>query len=575
MIRWTLWILFFMVSEVVSSTETKDFNVGRAFAHCTKLTRGNYDIWLTGLISTLVGITGYTTLKSVQRFFEFFEKDGSGKEDELQVKFQAYIAALPKVPITPAKTKIEIVDTGTSSSDDEDWDLINELMYTIIHTTLDASKEIQLAKTATMAKYRKKGVVLMKYIHDRYGPGGASRQTAKKLKIQEEKQSDEETGEEFCDRLIQDNASLTTPIDGTMMCSIFIKGLNDPDLQKYLLGEQLKSNITELEEMKDKCDEYEVQHGILTHGVSGMYAGIGGARGRGRGGRALGRGRGRGRSDEVRKCLFCGIPYHYWRACRLLNRAKRHSNTTSEQHAQMDRRRDELLRQCPPDFRQQINEFLREQGTVPQIEAQIAQPKSQAQLEFPNIDGRLAEVCMEVVETDNAPTLEQSKKLGTTYDMNAVVMNKLWKLFLAVLAFFMSCSGMILMVSLCVQFGGTSAQQAVAFEDNVETVVAKNISLPSYAKLQQSSSMGEIDKDALIAMPLYNKSAGVPWDTCAGINMFNSTAPFYKWDKHETRYKIHGATASDYSKGSGRVLIGFCDDDCVGWFLHPLVGSGA
>ena len=48
-------MLCIMAAEAGSD---KEFNVGRAFAHCTKLYNGNYDIWYTGLVSTLAGITG-------------------------------------------------------------------------------------------------------------------------------------------------------------------------------------------------------------------------------------------------------------------------------------------------------------------------------------------------------------------------------------------------------------------------------------------------------------------------------------------------------------------------------------
>ena len=42
----------------------------------------------------------------------------------------------------------------------------------------------------------------------------------------------------------------------------------------------------------------------------------------------------------------------------------------------MDRRRDELLRNCTPDFRRQIDDYLSEQqGGGQQVHAQLAQPQ--------------------------------------------------------------------------------------------------------------------------------------------------------------------------------------------------------
>ena len=79
-------MVFIMVVEVVFSAETKEFNVGRAFAHCTKLSKANYDIWLTGLISTIVGITGMKSLRDVRKFFEYFEDSRKGGKKEAQIE---------------------------------------------------------------------------------------------------------------------------------------------------------------------------------------------------------------------------------------------------------------------------------------------------------------------------------------------------------------------------------------------------------------------------------------------------------------------------------------------------------
>ena len=469
-VLWLL-VLLFMVAEEVSAGDpvsTKEFNVGRAFAHCTKLTKDNYDLWLTGLISTMVGITGMKAMKTVLAFFEYFEQHGGKGEKEIEDGLKALIAASVA------------------------YDEVVTLMYIIIQTTIDAEKEPQLAKTATMMKYRGKGIAFMKYIFDRIGPGSISRQTAKKLRLQEEKQQDSETGEQFCDRLIHENSSLTTPIDGTMMCSIFIKGLSDMELKKYLLGEQLKNNITDLDLLKDKCDEYEVQSEILHSGVDGFYAGVRGGRagrGRGRSGRGDNGGRG-GRGN----CLFCNMPYHYWRACRLLNRARRHPNTTAEQHAAMDRKRDELLAKCSAELRQQINEYLSEQNDN-SVSAQMAQPQREAQLEFPNVDGHIADVV--VRESVVGPCGNEEDSLKCTSNKSNYVI-KLWKMFLALLALFLSSSGIILMLALFFQFGGTSAQSVAVSEcgseEKTDGTNIEVITIPSYAHLKQHS--GQVSKDA-------------------------------------------------------------------------------
>ena len=159
--------------------------------------------------------------------------------------------------------------------------------------------------------------------------------------------------------------------------------------------------------------------------------------------------------------------------------------------------------------------------------------------------------------------------------LSPAVLSQLWKLLIGTLAVFMTCSGMILMLSLTMQFGGASAKSmTTATFDKLmtEKSVVREIHIPSYTKLRQptNGSVQVCVKEAL-ATSLYRAGAGIPWDTCAGINMFNSPDPFYCWDASETRYKINGATASEYSKGSGRVLIGFAEpgEQDVEWYEAP------
>ena len=571
-------IILMMVAEVALMAP-KDFNVGRAFAHCTKLTKSSYEIWITGVVSTLVGITGVRALRHVRKFFEYFEEsaNGSKTEDEISTELLKMIAA------EEAARPKEAKETGDDDADEElvleenDEKAIfseaNSLMYTIINTTIDGAKEVQLMTTATMKKYRNKGISLMKYIYDKHGPGSGPRQTAKKLKLQQEIQSEEENGEEFCDRLIQENSTLTRPVDGSMMCGIFIKGLKDSELQKYLLGEQMKDDINDLEDLKLKCDEYEVRSQILQHGVDGLFAGAArGGRGHfGRGRARGGRGQPSGRGGPNGTCNICGLPFHFWRNCRFINRAKRHPNTTAEQHAQMDRKRDELLRKLSPEFRRQVEEFMREQGNGGPIDARMAQPQhqQQAQLEFPNVDGRLAQITTHD-RTCFSCKSDSPSKLASI--VSPSIINNLWKVFLSLLAMLMTCSGVLLMLAIFAKIDGTTACATKPDTNLTDLSLDKVINIPSYAQLHQLPSKGvEGTTDALIASSLYRVSAGMPWDTCAGICMFNSTAPFYKWDENETRYKINGATASDYSKGSGRVLVGFVEDenDDIEWYDAP------
>ena len=84
-------MVFIMVAEEVYAADTpsRDFNVGRAFAHCTKLTKDNYDLWFTGLISTLIGITGVAAMNGVRQFFEAFERVGAQPFEKVEENLKA------------------------------------------------------------------------------------------------------------------------------------------------------------------------------------------------------------------------------------------------------------------------------------------------------------------------------------------------------------------------------------------------------------------------------------------------------------------------------------------------------
>lgn len=554
------WMIFIMVAELGLSTDpstskstsssaemthTISMNIGKAFAHCVKLDKTNYFVWLTGLLTTIAGITGVAHLKCVHELISEWE---NGKQDMEQIERE------------------KMAQYRLTFSDSEDqaktrFTMVNQLLYTIISSTINNEKMSSIINTVSQKQYRGNGLKYLHLLFNKVGPGGTTMQLTKKLKIQDEKQTKEETGEEFAERLISANDELHEPIGDTMLAQIYLRGLHDPDLKKYMLQEMLAQRATTLETMKEKCVEYELQSNVLTHGLDGLMAdtrapfafrGARGGRGRGAFG---GRGRGRGRDGN---CSFCGLPNHFWRACRFLNRARRLPGTTAEQHRQLDQRRDQLLNAATPEFRQQIQSFLEEQasnGNNNQVNAQLAQPvnaqlaeaQQQAALEFP-VDGRLADVVVGQASVER-------KNTGSTA---TPMVNMLWKILYVALAMMLSTSGaLVFFAVLSQQVGGASATATNSIT-NENSFSLREIDIPQYIQVQKSSINN--DKSATAYVAAYNVSAGVAWDTCAGICMFNTPEPFYKWDTNPIQYKINGATASDYSQGSGQALVGFSEN---------------
>ena len=96
----------------------------------------------------------------------------------------------------------------------------------------------------------------------------------------DEKQSLEESPGEFGGRLQILNDALTESVSDSLLIQIFVRGLDDADLKKYLIDDQLKNHITDFDEIIQKCDNREVIEGIVNGtNVDGKRADFGSDRG--------------------------------------------------------------------------------------------------------------------------------------------------------------------------------------------------------------------------------------------------------------------------------------------------------
>lgn len=187
--KWVLLLVFFVMVAGVSSADPststmKEFNVGRAFAHCVKLTGTNYQIWITGIISTIVGISGVSQLENVRKILEYFESNGHKTIEKIDEELTALISA------------------GKSRKVPGSLNEASNLLYTILNVTIDSEKLSHLVSIGASKAYRSDGIAYLKHIYGKNGPGDASRQTANRLKLSDEKQNEMETGEEFGGRLL-------------------------------------------------------------------------------------------------------------------------------------------------------------------------------------------------------------------------------------------------------------------------------------------------------------------------------------------------------------------------------------
>ena len=148
------------------------------------------------------------------------------------------------------------------------------------------------------------------------------------------------------------------------------------------------------------------------------------------------------------------------------------------------------------------------------MNAQLAQAQQEATLEFP-VDGRLA-----VAEEDSPK--EDNSGHNLTLLKKPVMIDVVWKILYCALAMVLSSSGILLFVAIfSQQVGGARAM-------SVPQPSVQELKVPEYIHVKGSQE--SLSSTAYVAA--YNVSAGVAWDTCAGICMFNVKTPFYKWDSN-------------------------------------------
>ena len=509
---------------------TNTMTIGKIFGHSTKLDKANFDVWLAGLISALAGLS-IGIYKSLEAVFKYLKEHGHLELDQLEVQVGTLLT------LTASQRKRTI---------NESFKEINKYVFHAMYTTL-SNELTEITKKLASNQMFEDGLAAFKHIYTHAGPGSNTKRTGKQLELLVMKQDPHETVNAFGMRMEEINNALVKPVPDDVLTAIFAKGCVASEMRQHL--------VTKLEEKPDytlskfiECatgfnERMNVVHGDEVDAFFGN-ARQNGNRQQGRQQNGNGRfarngdfARGRNQSGNNGTCDLCERQHHFWRNCFFVNWTKRRDNTTDEQHEQLDRKFDEFIAQRNEDVRRNIMAFRqtlpqRKKGTrVPAMQAQVQGAANEAQLQFPNvagIDGKMAEV-QTVPQNNNAN----------------VFMKRLLFFMKALLALLLSCSGIVLILSLLAQVQVTGASSAsIALPQTNWATQSPNNCIRVDIPVDPSNVMRA---DAFEAAVKHGKRNGTSWDSCAGLCLF----PFskqtqnlkYEYAATRTAFAAHGRRA--------------------------------
>ena len=69
------------------STEEQTLNLGKSFAHCKRLVKNNYIVWIMGLLTAIGTLTKYKDMSELEELLEYFQKHAHEALDDLDDHF--------------------------------------------------------------------------------------------------------------------------------------------------------------------------------------------------------------------------------------------------------------------------------------------------------------------------------------------------------------------------------------------------------------------------------------------------------------------------------------------------------
>jgi hypothetical protein len=273
-------------STTSGSTET--LHIGKSFSHCAKLVKNNYSIWMASLLTMVMSYTTYRGMTEVLHILETFKEHGGKAISEIDGKIEAWFTS-------------RFSSAGTHGRKEEGsmYFQANRTLFQILYNTIDES--LAALQSSGANTYFMDGLAFLKAAFDKHGPGSGAKQLAQTVNIMDEKQTAEQSAEEFAEKLENINGQLEQPIAENLLCQFYIRGLQDAELKSYLIQQQLLQKVSTISGLKQLANEHDIHQGLAHGTVDGMFAGLGRGRG-GRGGQGPGRGsRGRGGSPPYRQ----------------------------------------------------------------------------------------------------------------------------------------------------------------------------------------------------------------------------------------------------------------------------------
>ena len=486
------------------------------------------------------------------------------------------------------------------------FDAVNGSLFKIIYESI--SNTLTSVKNTAVNKYFGKGVELFMYLYKRFGVIGAG-QTKVTFDVMNATQLERETSTEFGTRIQNTNSELSSPIQESLLVQIYIKGLWDNDLKKYLLREI--DHISTVDDAILKTAQHEMQTQVIDgdeFNINANWAGKGRGRGyvstyskgkgKGKGKGKLGKGGGRGNGNAT--CDACNQENHYWRSCFKLFKSLRPDWVTPQQHVEFDRKRSEIMANASSEHRRRYIEYARSindpLATLEEfrnIDANVAQASNGAVVgqspspaqEFP---GFVAQVNVDHGTTDKVhnnqnkdPSILELMMLGfgilslcwkhaknSTRTSLPHLVNFVLKTFAYIGALVAGISVTAIILGLILHMTpGANAMSTVNLaspSNSTQSLVGSthqtHFNVPPSIFQSKSECVGQVSESINIEANVsqLSQTESINWDSSAGGILLNTSKPFTEWDDQPLNAVITSCFGQKvHSKGSGWAHIGF------------------
>ena len=212
-----------------TTSGSSTLSLGKVFGHCDKLKENNYEIWLAGLISAILGLSALTPL------YEHLE------ETLRYLKSFAHLS-LKEIELHVGTDILELTKNAGDRTKGA-FREFNSQLYHAFNLTVDESLKSVKQKLAS-STYFEDGLKAAVYFYEELGAGDSTSRTVTKLDLLKMNQGPEETVGEFGDRMTMKNNELVKPLDDDTLVTIFAQACSMAEVKTFLVGEMQKKEFT-------------------------------------------------------------------------------------------------------------------------------------------------------------------------------------------------------------------------------------------------------------------------------------------------------------------------------------------